>query len=188
MGPEPSTQKRPRQLTTNTREALLLRAIEEFSAEETGLIMGIAASDVLNLISVARDEVAEAPEGRVIIIEDEAVLAMDLEAIVASMGHTVCGIARSEAHAEKIAADTCVDVILSERRLTCSVGGTGRTNGTLARMGNLPRIVITALPDRLLTGEGQEPAFVMSKPYSEEQVRSTVGQAMLFSPAATKLC
>ena len=42
-------------------------------------------------------------------------------------------------------------------------------------------IFITAFPERLLTGDRPEPAFLISKPYSEEQVRSAVSQAMFFA-------
>ena len=45
----------------------------------------------------------------------------------------------------------------------------------------LPVIFITAFPERLLTGERPEPAFLISKPYSETQVRSAVSQAMFFA-------
>ncbi len=48
-------------------------------------------------------------------------------------------------------------------------------------MGDIPVIFITAFPERLLTGERPEPAFLISKPYTEEQVRSAVSQAMFFS-------
>ena len=51
----------------------------------------------------------------------------------------------------------------------------------LGSLGDLPVIFITAFPERLLTGERPEPAFLISKPYSEEQVRSAVSQAMFFA-------
>ena len=43
-------------------------------------------------------------------------------------------------------------------------------------------IFITAFPEELLTGKGPEPAFLIAKPYSVEQVRSAVSQAMFFAP------
>jgi hypothetical protein len=46
-------------------------------------------------------------------------------------------------------------------------------------------IFITAFPERLLTGERPEPAFLISKPYREEQVRSAVSQAMFFASTET---
>ena len=54
----------------------------------------------------------------------------------------------------------------------------------MASLGNLPVIFITAFPERLLTGDRPEPAFLISKPYSEEQVRSAVSQAMFFASSA----
>lgn len=42
-------------------------------------------------------------------------------------------------------------------------------------------IFITAFPERLLTGERPEPAFLITKPYSEDQVRAAVSQAMFFA-------
>ena len=45
----------------------------------------------------------------------------------------------------------------------------------------VPVIFITAFPERLLTGDRPEPAFLISKPYTEEQVRSAVSQAMFFA-------
>ena len=42
-------------------------------------------------------------------------------------------------------------------------------------------IFITAFPERLLTGARPEPAFLIAKPYTEDQVRSAVSQAMFFA-------
>ena len=38
-------------------------------------------------------------------------------------------------------------------------------------------VFITAFPEKLLTGERPEPAFLIAKPYTEEQVRSAVSQS-----------
>ena len=49
----------------------------------------------------------------------------------------------------------------------------------------VPVIFITAFPERLLSGEKYEPAFLISKPYTEEQVRVAVSQAMFFASTET---
>ena len=59
--------------------------------------------------------------------------------------------------------------------------GVEAVNEILAQFGDIPVIFITAFPERLLTGERPEPAFLINKPYTEEQVRSAVSQAMFFS-------
>jgi hypothetical protein len=55
----------------------------------------------------------------------------------------------------------------------------------LATLGNVPVIYITGSPELLLTGERAEPAFLIGKPYTEEQVRSAVSQAMFFASTET---
>ena len=57
-------------------------------------------------------------------------------------------------------------------------------NRIIAQHGDCPVIFITAFPERLLTGKGPEPAFLISKPYTEEQVKSAVSQAMFFASSA----
>ncbi|OBY28747.1 response regulator [Leisingera sp. JC1] len=178
-------QRHLRQLTPNTREALLLHTIEEFSAASTGVIMGVSEDEASDLISIAYEEMSRATAGRVMIIEDEAVIAMDLEAIVSGMGHSVTGIARTEAQAMELASSAPSDLVLSDIQLADNSSGIDAVNGILGKHGDRPVIFITAYPERLLTGEGPEPAFLISKPYTEEQVRSAVSQAMFFSSTET---
>jgi chemotaxis response regulator CheB len=49
---------------------------------------------------------------RVLIVEDEAIIAMYLEMLVADFGHTVCGTADSASGAIEQAADHCPDLVL----------------------------------------------------------------------------
>ena len=48
-----------------------------------------------------------------------------------------------------------------------------------------PVIFITAFPERLLTGERPEPAFLISKPYKVDTVKATLSQALFFERKAT---
>ena len=123
--------------------------------------------------------------GRVMIIEDEAIIAIDLEAIVSEMGHQITGVARTEEAAIKLAEAEKPDLILSDIHLADNSSGIDAVNRILAQHGDCPVIFITAYPERLLTGEGPEPAFLISKPYSEDQVRSAVSQAMFFASTET---
>ena len=73
------------------------------------------------------------------------------------------------------------DLILSDIQLADGSSGIDAVNELLGSLGDIPVIFITAFPERLLTGDRPEPAFLISKPYSEEQVRSAVSQAMFFA-------
>ncbi|MEM8655185.1 MAG: response regulator [Pseudomonadota bacterium] len=172
-------------LTPNTREALLLHTVEEFSADEVGFIMDISADEAQELIGIAYTEMSQHISGRVMIIEDEAIISMDLESIVTDMGHRVTGIARTRDRAVQLAGEEQADLILSDIQLADDSSGIDAVNDILGKHGDRPVIFITAFPERLLTGQGPEPAFLISKPYTEAQVKSAVSQAMFFSSTET---
>ncbi|MGB0497438.1 MAG: response regulator [Rubricella sp.] len=172
-------------LTPNSREALLLNTIEGFSTADIAAIMGISESDAANLVTRARDEMAESVSGKVMIIEDEAIIAMDLEAIVSDLGHRVAGVARTRKAAVEMGRAEEPNLILADIQLADNSSGIDAVNDLLSELGETPVIFITAFPERLLTGERPEPAFLISKPYTEEQVRSAVSQAMFFASTET---
>jgi len=66
-------------LTPNSREALLLRTIEEFTVNQIALIMQTDAEEVRQLIKTANAELSASVKGRVMIIEDEPIIAADLK-------------------------------------------------------------------------------------------------------------
>ena len=180
-GLEVRAQKRLARLTPNTREALLLRTIEEFPIPDIAKIMDIEQSEANALVDIAYDEMARQSVGRVLIIEDEAVIAMDLETMMSDLGYSVIGVARTETGALDIASREPFDLILSDIQLADNSSGIDAVNRILDKHGERPVIFITAFPERLLTGEGPEPAFLISKPYTEDQVKSAASQAMFFA-------
>ena len=100
-----------------------------------------------------------------LIIEDEPIIAMDIEELVANCGHRVVGVASTETEAVEIAGRTKPGLILADINL-----GVGGGNGTSAvsrimRTHYAPVIFVTAYPERLLTGDSLEPAFVITKPF-----------------------
>jgi DNA-directed RNA polymerase specialized sigma24 family protein len=184
-GPRAAAQRHLQRLTTNSREALLLHTIEEFTLDEVAEIMQVGTDEAGQLVNVARQEMADGISGRVLIIEDEAIIAMDLESIVADLGHRVTGVARTRDGAVKLGKSEAPDLILADIQLADNSSGVDAVQDLLAELGHRPVIFITAFPERLLTGERPEPAFLISKPYSEDQVRSAISQAMFFSSTET---
>ena len=182
---EGAAQKHLSKLTDNTREALLLHTIEEFDFGGVADIMGVDRAEAEHLVSVAHREMADSIAGRVLIIEDEPIIAMDLENLVGDLGHRITGIARTRDEAVKLGSADKPDLILADIRLADNSSGIDAVNDLLKQFGNLPVIFITASPERLLTGERPEPAFLISKPYKEDQVKSAVSQAMFFSTTAS---
>ena len=172
-------------LTDNSREALLLHTLEGFSFDKIAEIIGIDQAEAVELVEIARREMADAVSGSVMIIEDEAIIAMDLESIISEMGHRVTGVASTRAEAVALGTADAPDLILADIQLADNSSGIDAVNDLLGQLGDRPVIFITAFPERLLTGDKHEPAFLISKPYAEEQVISAVSQAMFFSSTET---
>jgi CheY-like chemotaxis protein len=171
-------------LSPGTREALLLNTIEEMGFAEIGAIMAIDPAEAKRLVDIAYTEMAKAAPGKVMVIEDEAIIAADLEDIVSDMGHRITGVAGTEEAAIALAAAERPDLILSDIQLADLSSGMDAVERIAEAQGPVPVVFITAYPERLLTGTGPEPAFVIAKPYREEQVRSAVSQAMFLREAA----
>lgn len=180
-GLETRAHSRLSSLTPNSREALLLFTGEEFKREDVGEIMGVTPEEAENLLQIAYKDMRESIPGTIMIIEDEPLIAMDLRSIVEEMGHSVVGVATTHDDAVKLGHDTRPSLILSDIQLADNSSGVDAVKNLLVSIGDVPTIFITAFPERLLTGEQLEPAFLIAKPFTEERVRSAVSQAMFFA-------
>jgi CheY-like chemotaxis protein len=171
-------------LTANTREALLLHTVEDFVVSEIADIMDTDQDEIEHLLAVALAEMEKSITGSILIIEDEAIIALHIKQIVTELGHKVTGVARKRAEAVTLAQTTRPSLILSDIQLADGSSGVDAVNDILVAHGDIPVIFITAFPEKLLTGERPEPAFLITKPFTEEQVRSAVSQAMFFASSA----
>jgi CheY-like chemotaxis protein/DNA-directed RNA polymerase specialized sigma24 family protein len=160
------------------REALLLTAVENFSTAEAALILGQDEAAVAAAIVAARDDIARTIRSRVLIIEDEPVIAMHLTQIVEAMGHDVVATAATRTDAIAEAARAQPDLVLADIQLADGSSGIDAVADILASL-TVPVVFITAYPERLLTGEGAEPTFLVTKPFDAENVVGTVGHALL---------
>lgn len=172
-------QARLRTLAPAARQALLLTTLEGFSESEAAQILGTTNEELAVLVEEARAEIAQQSSGRVLIIEDEALIAMDLCDIVASLGHTIVATAATAERAVAAAAKHAPNLILADIQLAEGSSGIDAVRDILA-MVSTPVIFITAFPERLLTGERPEPTFLISKPYAEEAVRAVISQVVFF--------
>ena len=95
------------------------------------------------------------------------------------------GIARTRTEAVALGTREKPDLILADIQLADNSSGIDAVNDLITALGDVPVIFITAFPERLLTGEKHEPAFLITKPFNDEQVRSAVSQAMFFASTQT---
>jgi CheY-like chemotaxis protein len=151
-------------LTQQQRQLLLLTSLEEVPLAEAALIVDASPAEAEALLASARTHLLEGAATDVLIIEDEPVIAMDIEELVANCGHRVVGVASTEAQAVELAELHRPGLILADINL--GAGGNGAAAvARIMRHHYAPVIFVTAYPERLLTGDGPEPAFVVTKPF-----------------------
>jgi CheY-like chemotaxis protein len=156
-----------------------LRTVEGFTPEEVATILSVTPAEVEALIAEAGREIAQRVATDVLIIEDEGLIAQDIQFICEDLGHRVIGVARTHGEALELAKIRSPGLILADIQLADGTSGLNAVNDLLA-LADSPVIFITAFPERLLTGERPEPAFLISKPYRIEMVKATISQALFF--------
>lgn len=171
-------------LTPLPRVVFLLRSLEGFNVPEIGEILERTPAEIQDLLDVAGREIAAQLRTEVLIIEDEPIIAMDLEAMVTDLGHSVLRIARTRQEASAAIADGAPGLVLADIQLADGSSGLDAVNDILG-MGDVPVVFITAYPERLLTGERPEPTFLITKPFRTDTVKAIISQALFFDRRAT---
>jgi DNA-directed RNA polymerase specialized sigma24 family protein len=171
------------QITPRPRQAFLLVALEGFSEEDAAQILECDLPTLRNLVEESGRELAAEIATDVLIIEDETFIAMDIEALVESLGHNVIGIARTHNEALALAKQKRPGLILADIQLADGSSGLDAVNELLATF-EVPVIFITAYPERFLTGQRPEPAFLIAKPFQLAVVSAVVSQALFFGRKA----
>ena len=171
------------QITPRPRQAFLLVALEGFSEEDAAQILDCDLATLRNLVEESGRELAAEIATDVLIIEDETFIAMDIEALVESLGHNVIGIARTHNEAVALAKKKRPGLILADIQLADGSSGLDAVNELLDTF-EVPVIFITAYPERFLTGQRPEPAFLIAKPFQLAVVSAVVSQALFFGRKA----
>lgn len=168
---------RSTEMSLDSRQALLLTTLEGFTYEEAARIMDRDARDIEELVNAALMEIDQRSALRVLIIEDEPIISMDLENLIEELGHTVVGVASTHAEAVELARTGYPELILADIQLADGSSGLEATTEILKQF-NVPVIFVTAFPERLLTGDRPEPAFLITKPFDRRVIKATIGQAI----------
>jgi DNA-binding response OmpR family regulator len=119
---------------------------------------------------------ATSRSARILIVEDELLLAWHLESLVLDLNHKVCGLIPDGDSAIKQAADGNPDLVLMDVRLAGRIDGI-ETARIIREQRGTPVIFITAHGDeatretitRIVPG-----APVLAKPVSSEQLRNAI--------------
>lgn len=167
------------------RQAFILAAVEGFSTDEIAEILGTGIQEVTRMLEEASELISRQVATDIMIIEDEPLIALDIQAMVEELGHTVTGIARTHKEAVELYRKTSPRMILADIQLADGSSGIEAVNEILSDA-SIPVIFITAFPERLLTGERPEPAFLVTKPFNPQMVKALISQALFFNDAVAK--
>lgn len=158
------------------RRVLLLSVVENLPPDQVGRILQLDEAEVRDLLARAREQIGRHTTAGVLVIEDEPIIAMELSQIVSEMGMTViAAVARQD---QAISAATpALSLVLADIQLEGNGNGIVAAREILQRF-DVPIVFVTGFPERLLTGEGLEPAFVVAKPFTEAALKTTIAHAL----------
>ncbi|MCA1956319.1 response regulator [Zymomonas sp.] len=168
-------------ITPKSRQALLLTAMEGFSPKDAAYLMDVSEDQIDAWLQEAISEIDRQIHSKVLIVEDEPIIAFDIESLVRDLGHDVIGIATTRDEAVSMAKLNPPGLILSDIQLADDSSGIDAVQDILKEI-DVPVIFITAFPERLLTGERPEPTFLITKPFQVDTIKATIAQALFCNP------
>ncbi|HTZ68796.1 MAG TPA: response regulator [Roseiarcus sp.] len=179
FGDEAGANRNLAAISLEPRIAFLLNAVESFSPKEIAQTLSLSENKAADLIERAGREISDQIRTKVLIIEDEPLIALDIQTLVEQLGHDVTTIARTHTEAVRGALKSRPGLILADIQLADGSSGLDAVNEILG-IQEVPVIFITAFPERFLTGQAPEPAFLITKPFSAESVKAVISQALFF--------
>ncbi len=177
IDPTERLEKGLQELAPVDRHALLLKSVDGFSIHEVAEILGLPRQEVERSLEQAEQRLARWTSANILIIEDESIIALELEALVNDMGHSVVGTARYEREALAKALDKKPELVLADIQLADNGSGINAVEHILEHI-DVPVIFVTGFPERLLTGGRTEPAFLIAKPYAADSLKAMIAHVL----------
>lgn len=116
------------------------------------------------------------PQARILIVEDEYLIATALEMELDAMGYAVCGIAASAAEAIRLARREQPDVVLMDMRLKGKRDGVDAARAIFAEGLAAKIIFVTGSREQQTIDRIQtdHPAGILIKPVGPDQIDATI--------------
>jgi CheY-like chemotaxis protein len=166
-----------------SRQVYLLTSMEGFSLKAAAQVIEVSDARAAELLAEAERAIDQDIKTSVLIIEDEAVIAADIEQMVRELGHEVSGICPSASAAVRSAHERPPGLVLADIQLSGHGTGLDAANA-IQQSVDAPVIFVTAFPERLLTGARPEPIYLVMKPFVPATLKAMIAQALFFHPAS----
>lgn len=118
-------------------------------------------------------------QATILVVEDEGIVAMDLQQRLSAMGYSVPAVAAYREEALRKAAEVRPDLVLMDIRLKGFVDGV-EIAAKLTEMLDVPHVFLTAYSDpaTLARAKVTEPLGYIVKPFDDETLRRTIEMAL----------
>ncbi len=120
------------------------------------------------------------PRSKIIIVEDEIIIALDLKLRLENLGYVVLNIAFNGEDAIKLTGETNPDLVLMDIQLNGEMDGIAVAN-QIRNLHNVPFIYLTGSHDNSLLERAKQtdPIGFISKPFDEIEIQSLIERAIL---------
>lgn len=160
------------------RRALLLIAVENLPNKVVRQIYSVSEEELEKMLIIAEADFTSSTATRMLIIEDEPLIAAQLKRLAESLGHTIIGVAATAMHAIELARAETPDIVLCDIHLADGSQGTD----AIAEMklpGDVPVVFVTAYPEKYLSTTNEGPSYLITKPFEPEYLRAVIGHALI---------
>lgn len=122
---------------------------------------------------------------RVLLVEDEQIVARDLQTVLRRLGYATVGIACTGLDAIQLAAETLPDLILMDVRLRGGMDGIEAAR-SIVKSQPIPIIYLTGYPSTFMSdSRGMvSPFLCVAKPVSVTNLQAVVETALALTPAS----
>ena len=116
---------------------------------------------------------------KILIVEDEGIVALDLANRLRRMGYSVLATVASGELAIEKATEVCPDLVLMDIRLRGNMDGIESAEAIRTRF-DIPVVYLTTLADddTMRRAEMTHPAGYITKPFEDEELRVTIDAAL----------
>lgn len=164
--------------SAKARRALLLIAVEGFKEPAACRVLSVDQDELKTLLEMAEKAFAETTATRLLIIEDEPLIAAQLKRLAESLGHHVVGIADTARRAVELSQAHPPDIVLCDINLADgSLGTDAITDMNLPDA--VPVVFITAYPDKYLSTFNEGPSYLITKPFDVDYLKAVIGHALI---------
>jgi len=168
----------PPRMSPLERAALSLVRLEGFFAREAAYVLRMDVGEVERRLDRAERKLENALPRRILIVEDDLVLGMNLQELVASLGHRPIGPIATGGEAVRIAMREKPALILSDIKLRDGISGIEAVREIRHAM-DIPVIYVTGFPHRLHDRRLEPASYVVPKPYSDSLMKSFITSTLL---------